>query len=216
MNFLVSIGIKRDKLRFRDHEQKELSFYSNATTDIEFEFPWGFGELWGIASRTNYDLTQHQNHSKQNLEYLDPDTNTKYIPYVVEPSVGVERTFLSVLFSAYEEEQLENDTREVLHLSPVLAPYKVAVLPLVKKYHQEKADEIYTELLKHFSATYDESQTIGKRYRRQDAIGTPLCVTIDDNTINNNTVTVRDRDTMEQVTISVDELVNYINSKIEF
>ncbi|MGM9971327.1 MAG: glycine--tRNA ligase [Anaeroplasmataceae bacterium] len=216
MNFLVSIGVKKEKLRFRDHEQKELSFYSNATTDIEFEFPWGFGELWGIASRTNYDLTQHQNHSKQNLEYLDPDTNTKYIPYVVEPSVGVERTFLSVLFSAYEEEKLENDTREVLHLAPCLAPYKVAVLPLVKKYHQEKADEVYTELLKHFSTTYDESQTIGKRYRRQDAIGTPYCVTIDDNTLNNNTVTVRDRDTMEQITLSVDELVGYIEDKIKF
>ncbi len=216
MKFLVSIGVKEDKLRFRDHDQKELSFYSNATTDIEYEFPWGFGELWGIASRTSYDLTQHQNHSKQNLEYLDPDTNTKYIPYVVEPSVGVERTFLAVLFSAYEQQQLENDTRDVLHLAPTLAPYKVAVLPLVKKYHQEKADEIYTELLKHFSTTYDESQTIGKRYRRQDAIGTPYCVTIDDNTINNNTVTVRDRDTMEQVVISVDELVSYIESKIKF
>lgn len=216
MDFLVSIGVKADKLRFRDHEKEELSFYSNATTDIEFDFPWGFGELWGIASRTNYDLNAHQTHSKVNLEYLDPETNTKYLPYVVEPSVGVERMMLSVLFSAYDEEQLENDTREVLHLSPVLAPYKAAVLPLVKKYHSDKALEIYEDLLKDFSVTYDESQTIGKRYRRQDAIGTPYCITVDDNTINNGTVTLRDRDSMEQITLNISELKEYLRDKIKF
>lgn len=216
MDFLVSIGVCKDKLRFRDHEKEELSFYSNATTDIEYDFPWGFGELWGIASRTNYDLNAHQSHSKVNLEYLDPDTNTKYLPYVVEPSVGVERMMLSVLFSAYDEEKLENDTREVLHLSPILAPYKAAVLPLVKKYHSEKATEIYEELLKDFSVTYDESQTIGKRYRRQDAIGTPYCITIDDNTINSNTVTIRNRDTMEQITLNVSEIKDFLSKNIKF
>ena len=217
MDFLVSIGVNKDELRFRDHEKEELSFYSNATTDIEYKFPWGFGELWGIASRTDYDLNAHMKHSKENLEYLDPETNTKYVPYVVEPSVGVERMMLSVLFSAYEEQKLENDTREVLHLSPVLAPYKAAVLPLVKKYHGDKANEVFDELLKAgFSVTYDESQTIGKRYRRQDAIGTPFCITVDDNTVNDGTVTVRDRDTMEQVTLKVDEIAEFIKSKLVF
>ncbi len=217
MDFLVSLGVKRDNLRFRDHGQEELSFYSNATTDIEYKFPWGFAELWGIASRTNYDLNAHQNHSKTNLEYLDPETNTKYIPYVVEPSVGVERMLLSILFSSYEEETLaDGDVREVLHLNPVLAPYKVAVLPLIKKYHSEKADEIYSELIKNFSATYDDSQTIGKRYRRQDAIGTPICLTVDDNTLNEGTVTLRDRDTMEQITLKIEEVIPYINNKCKF
>ena len=217
MDFLTSIGVKRDELRFRDHEKEELSFYSNATTDIEYNFPWGFGELWGIASRTDYDLNAHMKHSKENLEYLDPETNTKYVPYVVEPSVGVERMMLSVLFSAYEEEKLENDTREVLHLSPVLAPYKAAVLPLVKKYHGDKANEVFDMLLKAgFSVTYDESQTIGKRYRRQDAIGTPYCITVDDNTVNEGTVTVRDRDTMEQITLKFEEVEGFIKSKLVF
>ena len=217
MDFLTSIGVKKDELRFRDHEQEELSFYSNATTDIEYNFPWGFGELWGIASRTDYDLNAHMKHSKENLEYLDPETNTKYVPYVVEPSVGVERMMLAILFSAYEEQQLENDSREVLHLSPVLAPYKAAVLPLVKKYHQDKANEVYDLLLKEgFSVTYDESQTIGKRYRRQDAIGTPFCITVDDNTVNDGTVTIRDRDTMEQATVKISEISDYIKEKCKF
>ncbi len=217
MKFLISIGIKEEKLRYRDHEQEELSFYSNATTDIEFMFPWGFGELWGIASRTDYDLTAHQNHSKESMLYLDPTTNEKYVPYVVEPSVGVERTILSALFSAYEEETLENgETREVLKFAPAIAPYKVAVLPLIKKYHQEKADEIYEKFVSHFSTTYDESQTIGKRYRRQDAIGTPFCITIDDNTLNENIVTIRDRDTMEQISLSVDDAILYVLEKCKF
>ncbi len=174
MDFLKLIGVDANKLRFRDHEKEELSFYSNATTDIEFEFPWGYGELWGIASRTNYDLNAHQNHSKEKLEYLDPEDNSKYLPYVVEPSVGVERMLLSVLFSAYDEESTgEKETRVVLRLHPALAPYKVAVLPLIKKNHAEKANEIFENLVKHFSCVYDESANIGKRYRRQDAIGTP-------------------------------------------
>ena len=217
MNFLKSLGIKAEDLRLRNHEPEELAFYSNATTDIEYKFPWGFGELWGIASRTNYDLGRHQEHSGVNLEYLDPETNEKYLPYVVEPSVGVERLFLVSLFNAYENESLENgDTREVLHLHPALAPYKVAVLPLVKKLHQEKAMEVYANLAKHFAVTYDETANIGKRYRREDAIGTPFCVTIDDETLNNGTVTVRDRDTMKQVTLKLDEVASWVDEKLKF
>ena len=219
MDFLKSIGVDGDKLRFRDHDPEELSFYSNATTDIEFEFPWGFGELWGIASRTSYDLTAHQNHSKSNMEYLDPETNQKYIPYVVEPSVGVERMLLSVLFSAYDVEVTERDgktdSRTVLRLHPALAPYKVAVLPLIKKNHSEKANEVMDEMVKYFSCVYDESANIGKRYRRQDAIGTPYCICVDDETVNNNTVTIRDRDTMEQITLSIEEAIKYIENKIK-
>ena len=214
--FLLDIGIKEEKLRLRDHSQEELSFYSNATTDIEYLFPFGWGELWGIASRTSYDLTQHMEHSKQSLEYLDPETNEKYIPYVVEPSLGVERLFLTVLCNAYDKEQLENEEREVLRLHPFLAPMKVTVLPLVKKYHQEKALEVYKKLSKCFPTSYDESGSIGKRYRRADVVGTPFCVTIDDETINNNTVTIRDRDTMEQITLSLDEIEQYITNKIKF
>lgn len=215
MDFLVNLGIERENLRFRDHEQEELSFYSNATTDIEFMFPWGFGELWGIASRTDYDLKAHMTHSKANLEYLDPETNTKYVPYVVEPSVGVERMLLSILFSAYNKEQLERDERVVLKLHPAIAPYKAVVLPLVKKVHADKALEIYDELAKDFSVTYDETGNIGKRYRRSDAIGTPLSITIDDNTLNEGTVTVRDRDTMTQETVKVCDLKAYIENKIK-
>ncbi|MBR6289621.1 MAG: glycine--tRNA ligase, partial [Acholeplasmatales bacterium] len=217
MDFLVSIGVDKDKLRYRDHDKKELSFYSNATTDIEFDFPWGFGELWGIASRTNYDLNAHQNHSKQNLEYLDPETNEKYLPYVVEPSVGVERMLLSVLFSAYDEEKDEKGgVRYVLRLHPALAPYKVAILPLIKKNHSEKALEIFDLLSERFQAVYDETANIGKRYRRQDAIGTPFCICVDDETMNNGTVTVRDRDTMEQITLKIEEVIPYIESKLKF
>ena len=216
-NFLVSLGIDKEKLRLRDHSQEELSFYSNATTDIEYLFPFGWGELWGIASRTDYDLTQHQTVSGVSQLYLDPETNEKYIPYVIEPSVGVERTFLTVICDAYNEEELENgDTREVLKLHPYLAPYKVAVLPLVKKYHSEKANEIYRELSKEFSVSYDEAGSIGKRYRRSDAVGTPFCITVDDNTLNDNKVTVRNRDTMEQITLGLDQVVSYINSQIKF
>ncbi len=216
MNFLKQLGLKEEELRFRDHDADELSFYSNATSDIEFLFPWGFGELWGVASRTNYDLKQHQEHSKQNLEYLDPETNEKYIPYVIEPSLGVERLLLSILFSAYEKQKLENDEREVMHFHPALAPYKACVLPLMKKYHSEKAYELYGLLAKHFNVTYDDTASIGKRYRRQDAIGTPLCITVDDNTLNDGTVTIRNRDTMEQIILKIEELVDYINKFIQF
>ncbi|MDE6047063.1 MAG: glycine--tRNA ligase, partial [Anaeroplasmataceae bacterium] len=206
-----------NKLRYRDHSKEELSFYSNGTTDIEFEFPWGFGELWGIASRTNYDLNAHQEHSRENLEYLDPETNEKYLPYVVEPSVGVGRILLSVLFSAYDEELNDKgEKRVVLRLSPVLAPYKVAVLPLIKKTHAEKANEVFELFNEHFSAVYDETANIGKRYRRQDAIGTPYCVTIDDNTLSSGTVTLRDRDTMEQITLKIEEVIPYIEEKLKF
>ncbi len=216
-NFLLSLGIKEENLRLRDHSQEELCFYSNATTDIEYKFPFGWGELWGIASRTNYDLTQHQKFSGKSMEYLDPETSEKYIPYVVEPSLGVERLVLTVLSDAYNEETLEDGTtREVLKLHPYLAPYKATILPLVKKFHSEKAMEIYKELSKKFMVTYDESGNIGKRYRRSDVIGTPFAITIDDETINNNTVTIRDRDTMKQVTIKVDEIEEYINNKINF
>ncbi len=219
-DFLVSLGVKPENLRMRDHSQEELAFYSNATTDIEFLFPWGFGELWGIASRTDYDLKSHQNHSKENLEYLDPETNTKYLPYVVEPSVGVERMLLSVLFSAYDEEEVgtedKKDVRKVLHLIPRLAPYKVAVLPLIKKVHGDKAQEIYTELSKHFSCVYDDTANIGKRYRREDQIGTPYCICVDDETLTNNTVTIRDRDTMQQVTLKLDEVVSWVENKLLF
>ncbi len=216
-NFLLSLGIKKEKLRLRDHSKEELSFYSNATTDIEYKFPFGFGELWGIASRTDYDLTQHQRVSGVSQAYLDPETNEKYIPYVIEPSVGVDRMFLTVLCDAYDEEMLDNnETREVLHLHPYLAPYKVAVLPLAKKYHSEKAHEVWKSLASKFSCSYDEAGSIGKRYRRCDAIGTPFAITIDDETINNNTVTVRDRDTMEQVVVKLDELEDYIKERVAF
>ena len=216
-NFLLSLGIKKENLRLRDHSKEELSFYSNATTDIEYKFPFGFGELWGIASRTDYDLTQHQKVSGVSQAYLDPETNEKYIPYVIEPSVGVDRMFLTVLCDAYEEEELENnDVREVLHLHPYLAPYKVAVLPLAKKYHSEKAHEVWKMLSSNFSCSYDEAGSIGKRYRRADASGTPWCLTIDNETLENGTVTIRDRDTMEQVTLKLDEVVNYINERIKF
>ena len=216
-NFLLSLGVKKENLRLRDHSKEELSFYSNATTDIEYKFPFGFGELWGIASRTDYDLTQHQRVSGVSQAYLDPETNEKYIPYVIEPSVGVDRMFLTVLCDAYDEEILDNnETREVLHLHPYLAPYKVAVLPLAKKYHSEKAHEVWKSLASKFSCSYDEAGSIGKRYRRCDAIGTPFAITIDDETINNNTVTVRDRDTMEQVVVKLDELEDYIKERVEF
>ena len=216
-NFLLSLGIKKENLRLRDHSKEELSFYSNATTDIEYKFPFGFGELWGIASRTDYDLTQHQKVSGVSQTYLDPETNEKYIPYVIEPSVGVDRMFLTILCDAYDEEKLENDdVREVLHLHPYLAPYKVCVLPLAKKYHSEKAQEIWKMLASNFSCSYDEAGSIGKRYRRADASGTPWCLTVDNETLENGTVTIRNRDTMEQVTLKLDEVVDYINKRIKF
>ena len=215
-NYLLSLGIDKDKLRLRDHSKEELSFYSNATTDIEYLFPFGWGELWGIADRTDYDLSRHMEHSKKSLEYLDPQTNEKYIPYVIEPSVGADRLFLSIFCDSYQEETLENgDTRTVMKLHPAIAPYKVAVLPLTKK-QSEKAEEVYATLAKHFSVEFDVAGQIGKRYRRQDAIGTPYCVTVDFDTMEDNAVTVRDRDTMEQVRLPIDQLVDYIQDKITF
>ena len=217
LDFLKDLGLTGDNLRYRDHSKEELSFYSKATTDIEYLFPMGWGELWGIADRTDYDLGVHMEHSKEDLRYLDPETNEKYLPYVVEPSVGVDRLFLAVLTESYCKEKLENDEeREVLKLKPFLAPYKVAVLPLIKKMHSDKAAEIYQDLSKYFSVSYDETGNIGKRYRRQDVVGTPFCITIDDETLNNNTVTIRDRDTMEQITLPLSAVKDYIQEKIQF
>ena len=215
-NWLLSLGMDENNIRLRQHSKEELVFYSKGTTDIEFKFPFGWGELWGIADRTNYDLSRHMEHSKQDLSYLDPETNEKYIPYVIEPSLGCDRATLAFLCNSYEEEEIaEGDTRTVLHLHPALAPYKVAVLPLSKKL-SEKAIEVYEKLSKDFMCDYDEAGSIGKRYRREDEIGTPYCVTIDFDTLEDNQVTVRDRDTMEQVRISIDELNNWIKNKIEF
>ena len=215
MDFLKTIGIDKENLRFRDHKPEELSFYSKATTDIEYFYPMGWGELWGIADRTDYDLSRHMEHSKQDLRYLDPETNEKYVPYVVEPSLGLDRLLLAVLCDAYVKEKIgEDDEREVLRLHPYLAPYKVSILPLVKKVHGEKAKEIFGTLCSYFPVSYDETGSIGKRYRRSDAIGTPFALTVDDETLNNNMVTIRDRDTMEQVTISLDEVKDYIEERI--
>lgn len=213
LDFLKGLGLKDELIRTRDHDPKELAFYSKATTDIEFKFFFGWGELWGVADRTDYDLRVHQEHSKTSLEYLDPETNEKYLPFCIEPSVGVERLLLAFLTNAYEEEVLDSgETREILHLHPRLAPVKVAVLPLVSKLN-EKAMEIYQELTKHFVCEFDTSGKIGKRYRRQDAIGTPYCVTVDFDTLEKEIVTIRDRDTMEQVSVHVSELVSYFNNK---
>ena len=217
LDFLKDLGIKKENLRYRDHAKEELSFYSKATTDIEYLFPMGWGELWGIADRTDYDLTTHMNHSKTDLRYIDSETNERYIPYVIEPSVGLDRLILSLLTDAYTKEELDNnDEREVLKIHPYLAPYKVTILPLVKKYHSDKAMELYASLCKDFNVSYDESGSIGKRYRRSDAIGTPFAITIDDDTLEYNTVTVRDRDTMQQEKINIKDLKNYINNRINF
>ena len=215
-NFLLNLGMKEENIRLRDHSPEELSHYSSGTTDIEFAFPFGWGELWGIADRTDYDLKQHMEFSKEDMTYLDPETNEKYVPYCIEPSVGCDRVTLAFLCNAYDEEEVgEGDVRTVLHLHPALAPYKVAVLPLSKKL-SEKAEEVYSKLSKKFMCDYDEAGSIGKRYRREDEIGTPYCVTIDFDTLEDNQVTVRDRDTMEQVRISIDELEAWIAEKIEF
>ena len=213
--FFNDLGLPNEKLRFHDHEK--LVFYASAACDIEYLFPFGFGEINGTHARTNYDLSQHQKFSGKQQEYLDPETNEKYIPYVVESTVGCDRLVLAVLCEAYEEEKLDDGTtREVMHFKPSIAPYKIAVLPLMKKYHSAKALELYKKLSKDFMTQYDETGNIGKRYRRQDVIGTPFSITVDDNTINNNTVTIRDRDTMEQDTVNIDEIVDYINAKIKF
>ena len=223
-DWLLSLGMKEENLRLRDHDPEELCFYSKATTDFEFLFPFGWGELWGVADRTDYDLTQHQNTSGKDLTYFDQEKNEHYIPYVIEPSLGVERSVLAFLVDAYDEEVVDaekNDTRVVMHFHPALAPIKCAVLPLSKKLG-DKAMEIKNELSKYFMCDYDEAGSIGKRYRRQDEIGTPFCVTVDfetvgdDKTAADNCVTVRDRDTMEQVRLPISELKDYILSRIEF
>ena len=217
-DWLYSLGMKAENLRLRDHDPEELCFYSKATTDFEYLFPFGWGELWGIADRTDYDLTQHQNTSGKSLEYFDPTDNSRYIPYVIEPSLGVERLFLSILTEGYDEEVVDaekNDVRTVLRLHPYLAPFKAAVLPLSKKLG-EQAEALYDELSKDFMVEYDDAGSIGKRYRRQDEIGTPLCITYDFESLEDGCVTVRDRDTMEQVRIKIDELKAYITEKITF
>ena len=215
--FLLSLGMKEEHIRLREHAKEELSHYSNGTTDIEFLFPFGWGELWGVASRTDYDLKAHQNHSGKSMEYMDPFTNEKFVPYCVEPSLGADRVVLAFLCNAYDEETLENgDVRNVLHLHPALAPYKAAVLPLQKNKLGDKAREVYELLAKHFMVDFDDSGAIGKRYRRQDEIGTPLCITIDFDTLEDETVTVRDRDTMAQVRMPIAELEGYIQKEIDF
>ena len=215
-NFLYNLGMAKDHVRLRDHEQEELSHYSNATTDIEFLFPFGWGELWGIADRTDFDLKAHMEHSGENFVYTDPITNEKYVPYCIEPSLGADRVALAFLCEAYDEEELENgDVRTVMHLHPALAPYKACVLPLQKKL-SDKADEIYAELSKYFAVDYDVAGSIGKRYRRQDEIGTPYCITVDFDTLEDGSVTVRDRDTMQQIRLPISELRNFIEEKLVF
>jgi len=215
-NFLLSLGMKEENMRLRDHEKEELSHYSNATTDIEYLFPFGWGELWGIADRTDFDLKQHINHSGQDLVYTDPQTGEKIVPYCIEPSVGADRVALAFLVDAYDEEVLDdNDTRVVLRLHPALSPIKAAVLPLSKKL-SEGALEIFSMLSKKFVVDYDEAGSIGKRYRRQDEIGTPFCITYDFQSQEDGCVTVRDRDTMEQVRMPIDKLTAYIEEKLEF
>ena len=215
-NWLLSLGMKEEKIRLRDHSPEELCFYSKGTTDIEFAFPFGWGELWGIADRTDYDLKQHAQYSGEDFTYLDQETGEKFVPYCVEPSLGCDRVTLAFLCNAYEEQEIaEGDVRTVLHLHPALAPYKVAVLPLSKKL-SEKAEEVYAKLSKNFMCDYDEAGSIGKRYRREDEIGTPYCVTIDFDTLEDECVTIRDRDTMEQVRVKIDELENWINEKVQF
>ncbi len=215
-NFLYNLGINKDNLRLRDHEKEELAFYSKATTDFEYMFPFGWGELWGIADRTNYDLSKHSEHSGQSLDYFDEETKEHYIPYVIEPSLGADRVMLAFLIEAYDEEKIgDNDVRTVLHLHPYLAPVKAAILPLSKKL-SEPALKIYQELSKYFNVDYDETGSIGKRYRRQDEIGTPICITFDFDSLEDNCVTIRDRDTMQQERVSIDSLKSIIENKIFF
>ena len=214
--WLLDLGMNEEHLRLRDHDKDELCFYSKATTDFEFLFPFGWGELWGVADRTDYDLTQHANHSGEAMEYFDPETNEKYIPYVIEPSLGADRVLLAFLCDAYDEEQDEKgDTRVVLRLHPALAPFKAAVLPLSKKL-SEKATEVFGDLAKDFMVDFDDAGSIGKRYRRQDEIGTPICITYDFDSLEDNCVTVRDRDTMEQKRIPISELKAYIGESVKF
>ncbi len=213
--YFMDLGLPENKLRYHDHEK--LAHYAKEACDIEYQFNFGWGEINGTHNRTNYDLSRHQEYSGVSQEYLDPETNEKFIPYIIESTVGCDRTVLAILDNSYCEETLENgETREVMKFIPYLAPYKVCVLPLAKKYHSEKAIDIYNQLSKAFMTTYDESGSIGKRYRRSDAIGTPWCITVDDETVNNGTVTVRDRDTMEQITLKVEDIIPYIQERIQF
>lgn len=216
MDFLLSLGLREENIRFRDHAKEELSHYSNATTDIEFVFPFGWGELWGIADRTDFDLKQHSAHSGESMEYLDPTTNEKYVPYCIEPSLGADRVALAFLVDAYDEEKLEgDDTRVVLHLHPALAPIKAAILPLSKKL-SDKAGEIFAQLSKKYRVEFDEAGSIGKRYRRQDEIGTPFCITYDFDSETDGCVTVRERDSMEQIRMPIGELDKYLEEKTAF
>ncbi len=216
VKWLKDLNLSEEKTRLREHDEDELSHYSNATTDIEYKFPFGWGELWGVASRTDFDLRQHMEHSKEDFRYHDPETNEKYIPYCIEPSLGLDRMTLAFLTDAYNEEELDSgESRTVLRLHPALAPYKAAVLPLSKKLSSE-AMEIYSLLAADFNIEFDESQSIGKRYRRQDEIGTPYCITFDFDSVEDKKVTVRDRDTMEQTRIAIDELHNFLSSRIKF
>ena len=213
--FYTDLGIDSEKLRYHDHEK--LAHYAKAACDIEYKFPFGWGEINGTHNRTNFDLSRHQEYSGESLEYLDPDTNEKYIPYIIESTCGVDRAVLTFLFDSYHEETLEDGTtREVMKFHPYLAPYKVTILPLIKKYHNEKAQEIYQKLSREFMCSYDDAGNIGKRYRRSDVVGTPFAITIDDDTLNNNTVTIRDRDTMKQEVVNIDDVVEYIREKIKF
>ena len=214
LNYLLRLGFDKNHLRYKDHDK--LAFYAKAACDIQFKYPMGWEELNGIHNRTNHDLSRHQEYSTKSMLYMDPVTNEKYIPFVVEYSIGADRLMLAVLCEAYNEEKLENETRVVLKLHPALSCYKLAILPLMKKEHGAKANEIYSELSKHFMCDYDESGSIGKRYRRQDEIGTPFCLTVDDNTLTNNTVTIRYRDSMEQITLPLDEVKDFILNKIQF
>ena len=215
-NFLLSLDMKEDKLKFRDHDKEELSFYSKATTDIEFLFPFGWGELWGIADRTDYDLSQHIKHSSEDLSYFDDETNEKYVPYVIEPSLGCDRAVLAFICNAYDEEEIaEGDVRTVMRFHPAIAPIKIAVLPLSKKL-SEPAYKIYEELIKHYMCDFDDRGNIGKRYRREDEIGTPYCVTFDFDSETDGKVTIRERDSMEQVRIDIKDLDNYFRDKFEF
>ena len=213
--YFMDLGISEEKLRYHDHEK--LAFYAKAACDIDYKFCFGWGEINGTHNRTNHDLSRHQEYSSTSQEYLDPETNEKYIPYIIESTVGCDRAVLAVLDNSYEEEVLENgETREVMRFKPYLAPYKVAVLPLNKKYHSDKAKEVFDRLNKSFMTSYDETASIGKRYRRQDAIGTPFCITIDDETLNNGTVTLRDRDTMKQIVLKLEEVEAYVQERIKF
>lgn len=215
-NWLLALGMEKESLRLRDHSPEELSFYSKATCDIEFMFPFGWGELWGIADRTDYDLNRHIETSGEDLRYIDPVTNEKYVPYCIEPSLGADRVALAFLCNAYEEEDLgEGDSRSVLRLHPALAPFKAAILPLTKKL-SDKSDEIYAELSKYFMIDTDVSGSIGKRYRRQDEIGTPFCITVDFDTLEDECVTIRHRDSMEQERVKIDELKSFIEKSLEF